>query len=78
MENKKLNEEILRKLAGLKNVNYHNLNETQIRDAIIKRDDYSFVIAYDLLLDDYKKTSYHNRGKILINKSTQITKFNKQ
>jgi hypothetical protein len=62
MENKKLNEEVLRKLAGFKNVNYHGLNEPQIRDAILKHDDYSFVIAYDLLLDDYKKNNYYNRG----------------
>lgn len=67
MESKKLNEEMLRKLASIKNVNYHNLNEPQIREAIIKRDDYSFVIAYDLLLDDYKKNNYHNKGKKFIN-----------
>ncbi|EAR83797.2 kinase domain protein (macronuclear) [Tetrahymena thermophila SB210] len=61
MESKKLNEDILRKLAQMKNVNFHNLNEQTIRDAVIKRDDYSFVIAYDLLLDDYKKNNYYNK-----------------
>ncbi|KAL4460221.1 hypothetical protein ABPG73_022552 [Tetrahymena malaccensis] len=61
MESKKLNEDILRKLAQIKNVNFHSLNEQTIREAIIKRDDYSFVIAYDLLLDDYKKNNYYNK-----------------
>lgn len=34
-----------------------------MRETILKRDDYSFVIDYDLLLDEYKKNNYSNKGK---------------
>lgn len=60
MENKKLNEEVFKKVTNLKNINFHGLNEEKIRKVIKKRDDYSFVIAYDLLLDYYNKNNYKN------------------
>ncbi|EGR28361.1 protein kinase domain protein [Ichthyophthirius multifiliis] len=64
MENKKINEEIFKKLIGLKNINFHNLTEEKIRKVIKKRDDYSFVIAYDLLQDDFNKTNNKNQESV--------------
>jgi len=34
------------------NINLHGLTEDKVRKAIDKRKEYSFVIAYDLILDD--------------------------
>ncbi len=47
----KINEEIFGKLMQLK-FNFHNLSETKVREAILKKKDYSFVIGYDLLMHE--------------------------
>jgi len=50
----KINEEILEKLMQLK-FNFHNMSDTKIREAILKRKDYSFVIGYDLMMHEHVK-----------------------
>ena len=50
----KTNEQVLRILLTMK-FDFHGLQESKIKDAIKKRKDYSFVIAYDLLVDDLLK-----------------------
>jgi len=50
----KINEEILAKIMTLK-FNFDNMSEAKIRDSILKRKDYSFVIAYDLMVHEHVK-----------------------
>lgn len=50
----KINDEILSKIMEMK-FNFDNMSETKIRESILKRKDYSFVIAYDLMMHDYVK-----------------------
>ena len=55
-----INEEIFSRLLALRNnpnINFHYSSEEKIRDAIIKKKDFSFVTVYELMLDDYKKSS---------------------
>ena len=56
----KINEEILEKIMQLK-FNFENLSDNKVRDAILKRKDYSFVIAYDLMMHEYVKKHLSER-----------------
>jgi len=56
----RINEEILERLMNLK-FNFHNLSDTKIREAILKRKDYSFVIGYDLMMHDNVKKQLANK-----------------
>ena len=50
----KINEDIYTAVRDM-DFNYHNFPENKIRESIIKKKDYSFVIAYDLIMDDTNK-----------------------
>lgn len=54
---RKINEDVLTKLISTKKIDFHGLTEDKIRRAIKKHEDYSFVIAYDLLLDEFNKSA---------------------
>ena len=53
---KRINEEAFQRLMQQPNIVLHGLTEDKVRKAINKRKEYSFVIAYDLILDDQKRT----------------------
>jgi len=54
--------------------NFHNMSDTKIREAILKRKDYSFVIGYDLMMHEHVKKQlatklskkFNSQNKILI------------
>ena len=50
----KINEDIYTTVREM-DFNYHNFPENKIRESIIKKKDYSFVIAYDLILNEANK-----------------------
>jgi len=50
----KINDEVLADLLKLK-IDFHQMSDEKIKDAIKKRKEYSFVIAYYLLQTDYSK-----------------------
>ena len=50
----KINEEIFQRMLTM-GFNFENFTEMKAREAIIKRKDYSFVIAYDLMQDEFSK-----------------------
>lgn len=58
----KINEEVLAKILTLK-FNFENMSETKIRDSILKRKDYSFVIAYDLMVHEHVKKQLASKLK---------------
>jgi serine/threonine protein kinase len=49
---KKINESVFQHLLTL-NFDFKNSSEDKIREALRKRRDHSFVVGYDLLLDDF-------------------------
>lgn len=55
----KLEEEVFDKLTKL-NLDFHNLSSEKIKEAIKKKKDYTFVIAYNLLHNDFLKTQVAN------------------
>lgn len=55
--NHKINEEVFNHLRRLK-IDFHQLSEEKMKDAIKKRKEYSFVTAYYLLLNDYSKGKF--------------------
>ena len=57
----KINEEILQKLFKLE-VDFNNLSEDKIREAIKKRKDHPFVIMYDIMNNEYNRKMI-NEGK---------------
>ena len=60
---KKINEEAFQKVIASHGIDLKNMNEDQIRKSILKREDFSFVIAYDLYLDEIKKIQIQNQNK---------------
>lgn len=58
---KQINEEAYDKLIKLNKVNFRGLDEEQIKKSIKRRENYSFIIAYDLLVDDIMKSQIVNR-----------------
>lgn len=60
----KINEDVLGKIMQMK-FNFENFNENKIREAILKRKDYSFVIAYDLMVHDYVKKQLADKLSII-------------
>ena len=50
----KINEEIFHKVLNM-GFNFNGFTEHKIRESILRKKDYSFVIAYDLMLDEYIK-----------------------
>ena len=55
----KLEEEVFENLMKL-NLDFHNLSSEKIKEAIKKKKDYTFVIAYNLLHNDFLKTQVAN------------------
>ena len=51
----KLDDEIFNKTLKME-FNFHNLREQQVRDSILRRRDYSFVVGYDLMMNQKMKT----------------------
>lgn len=47
----KIHEEVFAKLMNM-DFNFHNLPETKIRECILKKKYYSFVIGYDLMVNE--------------------------
>jgi hypothetical protein len=47
----KINEEIFHKVLNM-GFNFNGFTENKIRESITRKKDYSFVIAYDLMLDE--------------------------
>jgi len=62
----RINEEVLKKLAALPNVNFNGLSDDKVRRAIRKHEDFSFVVAYKLLLDEFTKKQLLSENKLLI------------
>ncbi len=48
----RINEEILHQIVQM-GFNFENFTEQKVREAILRKQDYSFVIAYSLMLDEY-------------------------
>ena len=69
---KKINEEVLQEVLRM-GFNYTNFTECKVREAIMKKRDFSFVIAYDLMVDELakrkreEKISKKNHRKFLYN-----------
>ena len=72
----KMDEEVFLKMAQIP-FNFHNLNEGQIRESILRRKDFSFVIGYDLMMNDKIKAqlSLQNSNSIIPIANAQIRCF---
>lgn len=55
IQHRKINEQVFQRLITTKHINFHNFPLELIRDAVLKKREYSFVVSYHLLLDDYTK-----------------------
>jgi len=58
----KINEEIYSTVRDME-FNYHNFTENKIKESILKKKDYSFVIAYDLMYDEASKKQLMTKRK---------------
>ncbi len=54
---------VLRKLMNMSDINFHGFSEDKVIDAIKRKKDYSFVIAYNMLLDSSKKQNVSPEGE---------------
>ena len=61
-ENEKIDDNTFEKLLNLK-IDFHNLNEEKIREGILKKKEYSFVVAYNLLLSEKKNEQFKKNEK---------------
>lgn len=67
----KIDEEIFRKMAQIP-FNFHNLNEGQIRESILRRKDFSFVIGYDLMVNEKIKAQISAKQSTVFSKKQKM------
>ena len=54
---RKIDEEILQRLRKME-FNFHNFNEQRVQESILRKKDYSFVVGYELMINQKMKHQF--------------------